>query len=102
MPSPDLDSSVSEDSRQAYCYPNRMGRIILQSLEEILGRNGINALLKRAQLDRWIRAYPANNLDREFRFDDLGRIHSSLEERYGPLSRGDARCTIHIVRKPLD
>ncbi len=86
MPSPDHHIPVADASRQAYYYPNKMGRIVLQSLEEILGQTGIKALLKRAQLDRWINAYPANNLDMGFHFEDMGRIHSSLEELYGPLS----------------
>ena len=28
-----------------YHYPNKMGRIVLMAMEEVLGRNGINAVL---------------------------------------------------------
>ncbi|MEW6568038.1 MAG: 4-vinyl reductase [Chloroflexota bacterium] len=69
---------------QVYYYPNKMGRIILLALEEIMGHNGVNAVLNLAGLQHLINNYPPNNLDLEFRFDDLGAIHQSLEELYGP------------------
>ena len=33
-----------------FYYPNRMGRIILLSMEEVMGRNGVNAVLNLASL----------------------------------------------------
>ena len=45
-----------------YYYPNNMGRIILLSMEEILGRNGLNAVLNMADLSDMINNYPPNNL----------------------------------------
>jgi len=65
-------------------YPNKMGRIVLLSLEETLGRNGLNAVLNLAGLHYLINNYPPNNLDAGFPFDDIGAIHQSLEEMYGP------------------
>lgn len=67
-----------------YYYPNKMGRIILLALEEIMGHNGVNAVLNLAGLQHLINNYPPNNLDLGFPFDDLGAIHQSLEDMYGP------------------
>jgi predicted hydrocarbon binding protein len=71
-------------SKQDYHYPNKMGRIILLAMEEILGRNGINAVLNQTKLQHFINNYPPNNLDMQFRFEDLTRIQIGLEELYGP------------------
>jgi hypothetical protein len=67
-----------------YYYPNKMGRIILLAMEEILGHNGLNAVLNTAQLPNLINNYPLNNLDLQFKFDDLSKIQATLEEVYGP------------------
>jgi predicted hydrocarbon binding protein len=77
-----------------YHYPNKMGRIILMAMEEVLGRNGINAVLNLSDLSRLINCYPPNNLDLKFTFQDLGKTQTALEDLYGPLGgRGVAlRC----------
>lgn len=69
---------------QVYYYPNKIGRIILLALEEIMGHNGVNAVLNLAGLHHLINNYPPNNLDLGFPFDDLGAIHQTLEDMYGP------------------
>lgn len=66
-----------------YYYPNKMGRIILLAMEEILGKNGVNAVLNLAQLGHMINNYPPNNLDLQFSFIDLSKILESLEQLYG-------------------
>ncbi len=43
-------------------YPNKMGLIYLNALEEVLGRNGINAILHLADMDEFIGHYPSDNL----------------------------------------
>lgn len=68
-----------------YNYPNKMGRIVLLALEEVLGRNGINAVLSQADLSPLINAYPPNNLDLLFNFQDMSKIQRALEDLYGPL-----------------
>lgn len=67
-----------------YFYPNRMGRIILMSLEEIIGRNGVNAVLNRADLRDYIGNYPPQNQDLKFPFKNVSLILSGLEALYGP------------------
>jgi predicted hydrocarbon binding protein len=68
-----------------YNYPNKMGRIVLMAMEEVLGRNGINDVLNLSELSRLINCYPPNNFDLQFNFGDLGKIQNALDDLYGPL-----------------
>ncbi len=82
-----------------YYYPNKLGRIILQALEEVLGRNGINALLNLSQRSDLINNYPPNNLDREYSFSEVGQIMSTLEKLYG--MRGGRGLALRAGRASL-
>lgn len=68
----------------AYYYPNRMGRIIFQALEEILGRNGVNAILNLGSLGELILNSPAQNHNLDLSFESIGQLQSALESFYGP------------------
>ncbi len=68
---------------EKYYYPNKMGRLILLSMEEIIGRNGLNAVLNLSDLGELINNYPPNNLDLQFSFDRLSRMMEGLEHLYG-------------------
>ena len=65
-------------------YPNKFGRIMIQSLEEVMGKNGLNAILNLAGLNHYIESYPPDNLDKGFDFAELSAIGVALEEMYGP------------------
>lgn len=65
-------------------YPNKIGRIYLMAMEEVMGTNGIKAVLNLAKTPELIGNYPPNNLAREFDFSDFGAIGSAIEEMYGP------------------
>ena len=67
-----------------YYYPNRMGRIILLSMEEVMGRNGVNALLKLASLPSLIENYPSDNTESAFPFSTVSNLTEMLEQAYGP------------------
>jgi len=69
---------------EKYYYPNRMGRIILLSMEEVMGRNGVHAVLKLASLAEIINNYPQENSERSFSFDTLSKLIGMLEQVYGP------------------
>jgi len=69
---------------ETFYYPNRMGRIILLSMEEVMGRNGVNAILKLASLPSLIGTYPSDNNELAFPFDTLSSITNMLEHAYGP------------------
>jgi predicted hydrocarbon binding protein len=65
-------------------YPNKIGRIYLMAMEEVMGTNGIKAVLNLAKAPELINNYPPNNLAREFDFSDFGAIGAAIEEMYGP------------------
>src|SRR5512140_3212299 len=71
---------------ETYYYPNRMGRILFLSMEEILGRSGLNAVLNFANLSNYIDNYPPYNQDPGFSFIDISRLQVALEQAYGPRS----------------
>ncbi len=67
-----------------FYYPNRMVRIMFQALEEIVGRNGVNAVLNRASLSDWIDHFPTPEQTAQISFETIARIHAGLEDVYGP------------------
>jgi predicted hydrocarbon binding protein len=66
-----------------YHYPNKMGRIILTAMEEIMGRHGVNAVLNLAHLHHLVNNYPPNNLDLGFTFEEFSAILQNIDEMYG-------------------
>ena len=70
--------------KSGYNYPNRIARIILEAFEEIMGKNGLNAILNLADLSHYIDNYPPENLEKEFDFAELTALLVALEEMYGP------------------
>jgi predicted hydrocarbon binding protein len=79
-----------------FYYPNMMGRIILISLEEIIGKKNSSAILKHANLTDYLDAYPPDNLERVFPFECLSLLLDSLEQIYGP--RGGRGLALRVGR----
>lgn len=67
-----------------YYYPNKIGRIAIGALEDVMGKNGINAILNLANASELIDHYPPDNLDRQFDFAKFSSVFGALEEMYGP------------------
>jgi hypothetical protein len=67
-----------------FFYPNRMGRIILLSMEEVMGRNGVHAALKLASLHSLLDHYPADDTVRTVPFATISKLIGVLEQAYGP------------------
>ncbi len=57
--------------KSGYYYPNKFARIFLDAMEEVMGKNGLNAVLHLAELDNLIGNYPPDNLDKVFDFADF-------------------------------
>ncbi len=72
-----------EKELSGFNYPNKMGLLYLTALEEVLGRNGVNAILHLADLDQFIGNYPPDNLDKQFDFVYIASLHEALETIYG-------------------
>ncbi len=67
-----------------YTLPNRLARITLETVEELLTPKGMESLLALAHLQYLIGNYPAPNLERGFDFAEMGALNLGLEELYGP------------------
>jgi predicted hydrocarbon binding protein len=85
-------------------YPNKFVRIALKAYEEIVGKNGLKAILNLAGLSRLIENYPPDNLEKAFDFADFTSLHLALEVMYGPrggraLAQRAGRATFNDVLK---
>ncbi|OQY31087.1 MAG: 4-vinyl reductase [Chloroflexota bacterium] len=67
-----------------YYYPNKFALITLKALEEVMGKNGLNAILNLANLSHLIGNYPPDNLEKAFDFAHFSMLNKALEEMYGP------------------
>ncbi len=70
--------------KSGYYYANKFALIMLDALEDVLGENGLKAVLNLAHLSNLIDNFPPNNLEKEFDFADVSAINQALEEIYGP------------------
>lgn len=71
-------------ANSGYTLPNRLARITLQSLEDILTPKGMEQLLDLAKLPQYVENYPPANLERGFDFSEFGALNLALEDMYGP------------------
>ena len=67
-----------------YFYTNRIVRYCLLAMEEIMGKNGLNAILNMAKLPHLIDNYPSEAIEKHFDFSDFSALMQALEEMYGP------------------
>ncbi len=70
--------------KSQYNYANKIARISIKALEDVMGKNGVNAIFNLAHLPELIDNYPPDNLEREFNFADFSALNLALEEMYGP------------------
>ncbi|OQX65575.1 MAG: 4-vinyl reductase [Anaerolinea sp. 4484_236] len=75
---------MSPVEKSGLYYPNKFGLITIKALEDVMGRNGLNAILNLAGLNKYADEYPPDNLDKGFDFLELSALGVALEEMYGP------------------
>lgn len=83
-----------------YYYPNLIARIYLEAIEEIMGPNGMKALLNMANMPHLIENYPPGDLAKRFDFADFARLNEAMEQLYGP--RGGRALSLRAGRKAFD
>jgi predicted hydrocarbon binding protein len=64
-------------------YPNKIARLAMTALGDVMGKNGLNAILNLAGLSNLIDNLPPDNLERAFDFADFSAMHGALEVMYG-------------------
>lgn len=83
-------------STESFFYPQKMGRIILTGMEEVMGSHGMDAVLRLASLEQYIQNYPPARAEREFPFETVSLLQSTLEQTYGP--RGGRGLALRVGR----
>ena len=93
---------MSETSYESsgYYYPNLIARIYLEAIEEIMGANGVKALLNMASMPQLIDNFPPGNLAKEFDFADFAHLNEAMEQMYG--HRGGRALSLRAGRKAFD
>jgi predicted hydrocarbon binding protein len=86
-----------QSTGNGYLYPNRMGRIVLTAMENIMGRHGVNATLNYAGLGQRVDNYPPNNLEPGFTFEELSAIQQAVDELFG--ERGGRALALRTGRE---
>ncbi len=83
-------------SAESFFYPQKMGRIIFIGMEEVMGSHGVDAVLRLAALEKYIQNYPSTGKDRDFPFETVSLLQSTLEQAYGP--RGGRGLALRVGR----
>ena len=90
---------MAQDQREmsGYYYPNLIAKIYLEAIEEVMGTNGMKALLNMAHMQYLIDNFPRGNLNKEFDFAAFAHLNETLESMYGP--RGGRALALRAGRK---
>lgn len=67
---------------------NALMRQALVSMEGVMGRNGLTAVLRNAGLERYIDHLPPDDLSPAVKSSDYARLNAAIEEFYGRGGRG--------------
>lgn len=87
---------MESNPQSDYYYANKIALITLNSLEDVMGKNGLNAILNLAHLPHLIENKPPDNLAKEFNFADFSALNQALEIMYG--ARGGRGLALRVGR----
>jgi predicted hydrocarbon binding protein len=80
----------------SFYYPQRMGRVILLGMEEVMSRNGVAGVLRLNSLEALAQNYPEASNERTFSFETISAIQTAFELAYGP--RGGRGVALRVGR----
>lgn len=63
--------------------PNATLRVLFLSMEDVMGQNGVSAVLNSAGLSRFVKNYPPNNLEQSVKFEEYATVVKAVEDFYG-------------------
>jgi predicted hydrocarbon binding protein len=89
-----------QGEKSGYYYPNMIAKIYLEAIEEVMGTNGMKALLNMANMQDLIDNFPPGNLAKAFDFVDFAHLNEAMEMMYGP--RGGRALSLRAGRKAFD
>ena len=68
---------------------NSLVRQALTSAQEVMGDNGLNAVLRTSGLERFIGNLPPNNLEPSIQASQYAQLNQAIEDFYGRAGKGD-------------
>ena len=89
-----VQSSIAIPDR---AMPSGALRLLFLSIEEVMGPDGIKAVLNGAKLAHYINNYPPNTLELGVTFSEYGRVEQAVEDFLGP--RGARAILIRVGRE---
>lgn len=70
---------------------NSLVRQALVSAQEVMGDNGLNAVLRTSGLERFIGNFPPDNLEPSIQTSQYARLNQAIEDFYGRAGKGMLR-----------
>jgi predicted hydrocarbon binding protein len=70
-------------TKSGFYYPNRLMLATFTALIDVMGKNGLNAILNYAHLREYINQYPPDDLEKKFDFADFSAVQNAMVEMYG-------------------
>lgn len=70
---------------------NSLVRQALTSVQEVMGENGLNAVLRASGLERFIGNFPPNDLEPSIQASQYAKLNEAIEAFYGRGGRGILR-----------
>ena len=75
-------------TREDMMIVNALVRQALVSSQEVLGENGLNAVLRASNLEQFVGNLPPNDLEPSIHASQYARLNAAIEEFYGRGGRG--------------
>ena len=75
-------------AREDAVIVNALVRQALTAAQEVMGENGLNAVLRASGLEKFIGAFPPNDLNPAIATSQYARLNAAIEEFYGRGGRG--------------
>jgi len=70
---------------------NSLVRQALTSMQEVMGDNGLNAVLKSCSLEKFVGNFPPNNLEPSISASQYAQLNQAIEDFYGRGGKGMLR-----------
>ena len=70
---------------------NSLVRQALTSMQEVMGDNGLNAVLKTCNLEKFVGNFPPNNLEPSIKASQYAHLNQAIEDFYGRAGKGMLR-----------
>jgi hypothetical protein len=79
------------NAREDALVINSLVRQALTSAQEVMGDNGLHAVLRTSGLERFVDNFPPNNLEPSIQASQYARLNQAIEDFYGRAGKGMLR-----------